>query len=165
MRVIFIPKPGIDLYHTFVQSETSRLILRFYAPKRVSGGGVEVPVATLGSGLSLGSELRWYIRRYTREFLIKTGDSHILSHKLAKEIYDRNLPYPGPDWEFFYTCRMTGEDGITTLRVLCLEEEAGKETVFVEVPDEEDDLISDDPRKDGEEGDLPQANIVPVPDE
>jgi len=165
MQVIFIPKPGIDLYHTFLQSETSRLILRFYAPKRFAGGGVMVPVATLGSGLSLGSELRWYIRRYTREFLIKTGDGNIISHKLAKEIYDRSLPYPGADWEFVYTCRMTGEEGITTLSVLCLEEEAGKTTRFVETTDEEDDLIPDASDKNGEEPDLPQANIVPVPDE
>ncbi|MCQ1537949.1 hypothetical protein FTO68_02955 [Methanocalculus taiwanensis] len=127
MRVIFIPKPGIDLYHTFIQSETSRLILRFYAPRRRFGGVVEVPVSTLGSGLSLASELRWYIRRYTRDFLIKTGDGHILSHKLAKEIYERNLSYPGGDWEFSYICKIPAEEGITTLSVLCIEDEAGKE--------------------------------------
>ncbi len=135
MRVIFIPKPGIDLYQTFLQSETSRLILRFYAPKRYPGGGVEVPVATLGSGLSLASELRWYIRRYTRDFLMKNGDGQILSLKLAKEIYDRNLPYPGDDWEFSYLCRIAGVEGIITLPVLCIGDEAGKEGEMPEFSD------------------------------
>lgn len=135
MRVIFIPKPGIDLYHTFLKSETSRLILRFYAPRHRFGGGVEVPVSTLGSGLSLASELRWYIRRYTQDFLIKTGDGHILSHKLAKEIYERNLPYPGGDWEFSYICKIPAEEGITTISVLCIEDEAGKTGEITEVPE------------------------------
>ncbi|GAA5262632.1 DUF5804 family protein [Methanocalculus sp. MC3] len=135
MRVIFIPKPGIDLYQTFLQSETSRLILRFYAPKRFPGGGVEVPVATLGSGLSLASELRWYIRRYTRVFLMKTGDGHIISLGLAKEIYERNLPYPGDDWEYTYICRISGVEGITTLTVLCTHDEAGKEGEMPDPPD------------------------------
>jgi hypothetical protein len=135
MRVIFIPKPGIDLYQTFLQSETSRLILRFYAPKRFPGGGVEVPVATLGSGLSLASELRWYIRRYTRDFLMKTGDGHIISLGLAKEIYERNLPYPGDDWEYTYICRISGVEGITTLPVLCTHDEAGKDGGMPELPD------------------------------
>lgn len=135
MRVIFIPKPGIDLYQTFLQSETSRLILRFYSPKRFPGGGVEVPVATLGSGLSLASELRWYIRRYTRVFLMKTGDGHIISLGLAKEIYERNLPYPGEDWEFSYICRISGVEGITTLTVLCTHDEAGKEGEMPDPPD------------------------------
>lgn len=163
MRVIFIPKPGIDLYHTFIQSETSRLILRFYAPKRFPGGGIEVPVATLGSGLSLGSELRWYIRRYTREFLIQTGDGQILSHTLAREIFERSLPYPGTGWEFSYTCRISSEEGIRTLKVLCLEGDAGKEVGMDPVLDADDERIDDAPGNG--EAEKPQANIVPVPEE
>ncbi|MDO8841520.1 DUF5804 family protein [Methanocalculus sp.] len=123
MMVIFIPKPGIDLYRTFLQSETSRLILRFYAPHRRAGGGVEVPVATLGSGLSLTSELRWYIRRYTTDLLFQTRDGILISHKLAHEIYDRHLPYPGEDWCYHYTCAVGFDDAINNRSVLCLEEE------------------------------------------
>ncbi|MDO9540008.1 MAG: DUF5804 family protein [Methanocalculus sp.] len=129
MMVIFIPKPGIDLYRTFLQSETSRLILRFYAPHRRAGGGVEVPVATLGSGLSLTSELRWYIRRYTTDLLFQTRDGLLISHKLAREIYDRILPYPGEDWCHRYTCTVVSDDAINTLSVLCLEEEVDKKEI------------------------------------
>jgi hypothetical protein len=130
MLVIFIPKPGIDLYRTFLQSETSRLILRFYAPHRRIGGGLEIPVATLGSGLSLTNELRWYIRRYTADILLQTGDGILISHKLAQEIYVRTLPYPGDDWKYSYTCNAVSEDLIHNQRVLCLEEELNKKEIF-----------------------------------
>lgn len=128
MQVIFIPKPGIDLYRTFLLSETSRMILRFYAPYRRDDGCVEVPVATLGSGLSLASELRWYIRRYTADLLFQTQDDQLISYKLAKEIYDRSLPYPGADWPFWYAGSLLQAGGQFRRPVLCLEEEMGKET-------------------------------------
>ncbi|MCP1661949.1 MAG: hypothetical protein D5R99_04605 [Methanocalculus sp. MSAO_Arc1] len=124
MQVIFIPKPGIDLYRTLLLSETSRMILRFYSPRRRDDGCVEVPVATLGSALSLASELRWYIRRYTSVTLFKTRDGIVISKNLAKEIYERSLPYPGEDWPYSYTCSIhqPGKPD-QQLVILCLEGE------------------------------------------
>jgi len=127
MWVIFIPKPGIDLYRTFLESETSRMILRFYPPHRREGGVVEVAVATLGSGLSLASELRWYIRRYTLDLLFKTGDGVLLSHKLAREIYERQLGYPDAEWPHRYLCRISDGEMSFDQTVICTEDEVKKE--------------------------------------
>jgi len=127
MLVIFIPKPGIDLYRTFLESETSRMILRFYPPQRRAGGVVEVAVATLGSGLSLASELRWYIRRYTSDLLFQTGDGVLLSQKLAREIYDRQLGYPGAEWEHRYLCTISDDETSHDLTVFCSQDEIKKE--------------------------------------
>ena len=63
MRVMFIQKEGVPLHHTLIASETSRRALRFYQPEKKTWG-VEISVTSLGSALSLVSELRWYIRRY-----------------------------------------------------------------------------------------------------
>lgn len=127
MLVIFIPKPGIDLYRTFLESETSRMILRFYSPKRRAGGVVEVAVATLGSGLSLASELRWYIRRYTSDLLFQTGDGVLLSQKLAREIYERQLGYPGAEWEHRYLLTIPDDAAGYDLIVYCSKDEIKKE--------------------------------------
>ena len=60
MNILLVQREGIDLYHTFFASETSRLALRFYHPKK-KPCGVLVTLSTLGSALSLVSEMRWYI--------------------------------------------------------------------------------------------------------
>ena len=70
MNILLIQREGTDLHHTLFASETSRLALRFYHPRKVPSG-VYITVATLGSALSLVSELRWYIRRYVRETLFE----------------------------------------------------------------------------------------------
>ena len=70
MNILLIQREGTDLHHTFYSSETSRLALRFYHPKKVPCG-VSIAVASLGSALSLVSELRWYLRRYVRETLFE----------------------------------------------------------------------------------------------
>ncbi|HET6580969.1 MAG TPA: DUF5804 family protein, partial [Methanoregula sp.] len=72
MNILLIQREGIDLHHTLFASETSRLALRFYLPKKKSCG-VYITVSTLGSALSLVSELRWYIRRYVREVLFEVS--------------------------------------------------------------------------------------------
>ena len=86
MNILFIQREGIDLHHTLFTSETSRLILRFYHPKKLPCG-VSITVATLGSALSLASELRWYIRRYTRETLFEIEHGIFCTHQLAQEVY------------------------------------------------------------------------------
>ena len=55
MNILLIQREGIDLHHTLFASETSRLALRFYLPKKKSCG-VYITVSTLGSALSLVSE-------------------------------------------------------------------------------------------------------------
>ncbi|HQC13462.1 MAG TPA: DUF5804 family protein, partial [Methanoregulaceae archaeon] len=70
MNVLFLPREGVELYQELLSSETSRDALRFYRPAE-RHGGVMVTMASLGSALSLASDLRWYVRRYMRDVLFE----------------------------------------------------------------------------------------------
>jgi Family of unknown function (DUF5804) len=95
MKVLLVPKPGVDLYRTLYDSETSRAILRFYRPGR-HPWGVEITVSSLGSAVSLISELRWYVQRYIQEILIDVGEGVVISRALAREVYQRDLTLTSP---------------------------------------------------------------------
>ena len=99
MDVIFLPRRGINLFRTLHDSETSRLILRFYHPVEVPEG-VRITVGSIASGLSVAGELRWYIRRYMEEILFETGEGVYCTLALTRQIYyDRVIDPDGP-WEF-----------------------------------------------------------------
>jgi hypothetical protein len=99
MNILLIQREGTDLHHTLFTSETSRLILRFYHPKKLPCG-VSITVATLGSALSLASELRWYIRRYVREILFEVSKGIFCTHHLAQEVYYERAVILENPWEF-----------------------------------------------------------------
>ena len=99
MNILLIQREGTDLHHTLFSSETSRLALRFYHPKKVSYG-VTIAVASLGSALSLISELRWYLRRYVRETLFEIEDGIFCTHTLAQDIYYERTAILAKPWEF-----------------------------------------------------------------
>ncbi|MGD1004087.1 MAG: DUF5804 family protein [Methanoregulaceae archaeon] len=99
MNVLLIQREGIDLHHTLFESETSRLALRFYHPKK-KPCGVYISVASLGSALSLVSELRWYIRRYIREVLFEVRTGVFCTHSLAQDVYYERVTVLVPDWPF-----------------------------------------------------------------
>lgn len=86
MRLLFLPKEGLDLFQILLDSETSRRALRFYHPRR-SPFGVAVEVATLSSGLSLVSELRWYVRRYVAGALFEVAPGRYATLALASQVY------------------------------------------------------------------------------
>ena len=99
MNVIFLPRRGINLFRTLHDSETSRLILRFYHPVEVPEG-VRITVGSIGSGLSVAGELRWYIRRYMEDVLFETCEGVFCTLALTRKIYyDREIDPDGP-WEF-----------------------------------------------------------------
>jgi hypothetical protein len=101
MRLLFLPKEGLDLFRTLLDSETSRRVLRFYHPRR-SPFGVAVEVATLSSGLSLVSELRWYVRRYVSGALFEVAPGRYATLALASQVYyGRELRLHEP-WETRY---------------------------------------------------------------
>lgn len=86
MDVLFLGREGISLYQTLLASETARAALRFYQPSEVPYG-VIVRMASLGSALSLVSELRWYMRRYVRTVLFEIGPEIYCTLALATEVY------------------------------------------------------------------------------
>jgi Family of unknown function (DUF5804) len=99
MKILLIQREGIDLHHTFFSSETSRLALRFYHPKKIPCG-VYITVATLGSALSLVSEMRWYIRRYVRETLFEVETGIFCTQTLAQDVYYERTAILGKTWTF-----------------------------------------------------------------
>ena len=99
MNILLIQREGIDLHHTLFASETSRLVLRFYHPKKRSCG-VSITCSTLSSALSLVSELRWYIRRYVREALFELESGIFCTHRLAQDVYYERTAVLGPAWPY-----------------------------------------------------------------
>lgn len=99
MNILLIQRDGIDLHHTLFASETSRLALRFYHPKKIPSG-VYISVATLGSALSLVSELRWYIRRYVRETLFEVEKDIFCTQTLAQDVYYERTAKLEKPWSF-----------------------------------------------------------------
>ena len=98
MRLLFLPKEGLDLFQILLDSETSRRVLRFYHPRR-SPFGVAVQVGTLASGLSLVSELRWYVRRYVSGVLFEVAPGRYATLALTSQVYyGRELRLHEP-WE------------------------------------------------------------------
>jgi len=99
MNVLLIQREGTDLHHTLFSSETSRLVLRFYHPKK-KPCGVYISCATLSSALSLVAELRWYIRRYVREPLFELEKGIWFTHQLAQDVYYERTAVLGPGWPY-----------------------------------------------------------------
>lgn len=99
MNILLIQRGGIDLRETLFSSETSRLVLRFYRPKKMPCG-VYITASTLGSALSLTSELKWYIRRYVRETLFEVSKGIYCTHLLAQDVYYERAATLGPAWPF-----------------------------------------------------------------
>jgi hypothetical protein len=99
MNVLFLERSGVDLYATLSASETSRNALRFYRPEVVNGG-VLVVTASLGSALSLASELRWYVRRYMQGVLFEIGPGIYCTQRLAQEAYYDRSATLEPPWDF-----------------------------------------------------------------
>ena len=99
MNILLIQREGVDLHHTLFASETSRMVLRFYHPKK-KPCGVSVTVSTLGSALSLVSEMRWYIRRYVHDVLFEVSPGVFCTHLLAQDVYYERTSVLGSTWPF-----------------------------------------------------------------
>ena len=99
MNILLVQKEGTDLHQTLFNSETSRMVLRFYHPKRMPCG-VAITFSTLGSALSLVAELKWYIRRYVQETLFELSKGIYCTRILAQDIYYERTVVLGPSWEF-----------------------------------------------------------------
>jgi hypothetical protein len=106
MKILLFEREGTDLYSTLYDSETSRAMLRFYHPVR-HPAGVEITTASLGSALSLVSELRWYIQRYVDEVIFTEDGSLFLTWSLAATIYERGITLSRP-WPHRFRYRIHG---------------------------------------------------------
>jgi len=146
MKVILIQKEGTDLHSTLLASETSREVLRFYHPQKTDWG-VCIEASTLGSALSVISELKWYIQRYVSQPLCLLSNGIICTPAYAGIIYGREESvHDSWDWEILYGIKyhtvmdrmaVTPESAInevtefasemdTTFRARCSEEDLEK---------------------------------------
>jgi hypothetical protein len=116
MKILFMGKDEVDLYETLMNSDTSRIILRFYAPRR-HACGVFVSVSSLGIALSLVSELRWYVRRYMAEVLFELQEGIFGTYALAREVYERDIHLRGEG----IRKSLYGIRGSRVDRIVCLE--------------------------------------------
>ncbi len=135
MNVLFLPRDGIRLYQELLASETSRDALRFYRPLETPLG-IRITVATLGSGLALVADIRWYVKRYMRGVLFEVSPGVYCTHRLAYELfYNRENSFPS-SWDFRFIYRMKEGRVIREEQVLPGEERvAGRslETPEIEV--------------------------------
>lgn len=99
MRVVFVPREGVDLYSALLSSETSREALRFYQPARTPAG-VEVTTASIGSALSLVSDLRWYVRRYMHDVIFEIAPGTFCTADIARMIYYGREPVLQKRWKY-----------------------------------------------------------------
>lgn len=107
MQVICIAKQGVNLFQTLTDSETSRHILRFYHPEDIRYG-VRTNVSTVSSALSLLSELRWYLMRYTAVSLIEDVEHSVyLTRELAGKVYEERSVQLGGTWEHSFRFAVT----------------------------------------------------------
>lgn len=107
MQVVCIAKQGVNLYQTLTDSETSRHILRFYHPEDIRYG-VRTNVSTVSSALSLLSELRWYLMRYTAVSLIEDVEHSVyLTRELAGKVYEERSVQLGDTWEHSFRFAVT----------------------------------------------------------
>jgi len=106
MKILLFGREGTDLYSTLYDSDTSRAMLRFYHPVR-HPAGVEITTASLGSALSLVSELRWYIQRYVDEVLLTEDGRVFLTWDLADCVYERGVTLSQP-WPHRFRYRIHG---------------------------------------------------------
>ncbi|MFA5396559.1 MAG: hypothetical protein GX097_07345 [Methanomicrobiales archaeon] len=102
MQILLIQKEGIDLHSTLLASETSRDVLRFYQPKKTDWG-VCIEASTLGSALSVISELKWYIQRYIAQPLCLLSNDLICTPGYAGVIYGREESvHDSWEWEILF---------------------------------------------------------------
>lgn len=99
MNILLIQREGVDLHHTLFSSETSRLALRFYRPRKMPCG-VYITCGALSTALSLVAELRWYVRRYVHEPLFEFEPGIYFTHQLAQDVYYERTAVLNPGWKY-----------------------------------------------------------------
>lgn len=86
MNVLLISRPGITLLRSLRESETAWDAIRFYDPKQLDVG-VLIPVSTLSGAISLTSDLRFFLRKFTADHLFQRKDGVCYSAALTKSRY------------------------------------------------------------------------------
>lgn len=99
MNVLLISRPGISLLRSLHESETAWDAIKFYDPFSLSIG-VYIPVSTMAGAISLTSDLRFFLRKFTTDhiFQIRPGiystSALTRSRYLTRDLdFSENWPY------------------------------------------------------------------------
>jgi len=96
MNLLIAGRHGIRLYQELRRSETAWQALRFYDPIEISVG-IYIRINSLSSALSLASDLRYFIRRYSSVYLFEVSPGICCTHAMAKMRYiSREKPFSNP---------------------------------------------------------------------
>lgn len=99
MNVLLISRPGIPLLRSLRDSETAWDAIRFYEPFSLSIG-VYIPVSTLAGALSLTSDLRFFLRKYTTDHLFQICPGIFSTAALARSRYLTRDIEISEDWPY-----------------------------------------------------------------
>lgn len=99
MNLLLISRPGIPLLRSLKESDTAWDAIKFYGPIGLSIG-VYIPVSTLAGALSLASDLKFFIRKYTSYHLFQIRPGVYYTSALTRSRYltrDNDLT---EDWPY-----------------------------------------------------------------
>ena len=99
MNVLLVSKPGISLIRSLRESETAWDAIRFYGPVGISIG-VYIPVSTLAGAISLASDLKYFLRKYTTDHLFLYHPGVYFTAALARSRYLTRDNGVTPDWPY-----------------------------------------------------------------
>ncbi len=86
MNVLLVSKPGISLIRSLRESETAWNAIRFYGPIGISVG-VYIPVSTFAGAVSLASDLKYFLRKYTADHLFHYQPGVFFTSALVRSRY------------------------------------------------------------------------------
>ena len=99
MNVLLISRPGIPLLRSLRDSETAWDAIRFYEPVSLSIG-VYIPVSTLAGAISLTSDLRFFLKKYTTDHLFQIRPGIFSTAALTRSRYlTRDLEF-SENWPY-----------------------------------------------------------------
>ena len=92
MNLLILSRPGIRIFQILRRSETAWHALKFYEPIEISVG-LYIQVGSISAGLSLASDLKYFIRKYGVSHFFEIRPGIFCTPAIARGLYlDRNLP-------------------------------------------------------------------------
>lgn len=99
MNLLLISRPGIQLLRSLRESETAWDAIRFYGPVSLSIG-VYIPVSTLAGAISLASDLKYFLKKYTTDHLFQIKPGIYYTAALTRSRYLTRGDDVSEDWPF-----------------------------------------------------------------
>ncbi|HWQ67602.1 MAG TPA: hypothetical protein VN372_12140 [Methanospirillum sp.] len=133
MNILLISRPEISLYRELRQSETAWDAIRFYDPIIVPMG-VFIPVSTFAGAITLASDLRYFLRKYTVDHLFQLRQSIYCTAGLSRSRYLNRDCGVTKDWQYRMMYWFDGRGILSRYR----SEDWNSEEIICDMPIEEE---------------------------